>query len=509
RQRALRDSESKYRLLVENQTDLVIKVDKEGRFQFVSPSYCETFRYSEEDLLGREFMPRVHEDDRVSTLEVMEALEHPPHTAYFEQKAMTDKGWRWFAWVDTAVFDGDGRINGVIGVGRDITERKKLEEQLMRSQKMEAVGLVAGGIAHDFNNLLQSIFGNLHFALAAVQEEGALRDDLLATQKNAESAAELIRQLLTFSRKQPIEAKPTHLNQVIDGMTSMLRRVISESISLEFFPDQSLGVVCVDAQQIEQLLLNLCANSRDAMPDGGMLAISTKSVTDRQEVLSLFPDDPPPDGLALLRVRDSGHGMDEEVSDRAFEPFFTTKGIDQGTGLGLSSVYGIVQQHGGLINIESAVGVGTTVTVCFPVVEEEVRVAEAGAPFSPVEGSGELILVAEDDPQILDLARKILIQAGYGVLCAGNGRDAFALFEDNWDRISLVLTDIIMPGMGGKELRDRIVEHRPGFPVLFSSGYGINEIDAQGELHSTVPIIHKPYDGPTLVNRIRTLIAGR
>ncbi len=465
RQRALRASEAKYRLLVDNQVDLVVKIDNQGRFQFVSPSYCETFGMTEERLLGREFLPLVHEDDRATTSEAMKELYRPPHTAYMEQRAMTKQGWRWLAWLDTAVLDDGGNVSSIIGVGRDITARKHLEEQLQRSQKMQAVGQLAGGIAHDFNNLLQSIFGNLDFALDAVPDPSPLRDDLLAVQKSAGSAADLIRQLLTFSRQQRLEAIPIDLNSVIAEMTTMLRRVITENISLEFWPDGKHGVIAADPQQIEQLLLNLCVNSRDAMPDGGALIISTEAVNDRDEIQRLFPGKPHERGLVLLRVQDNGCGMDEDVLAQAFEPFFTTKSVDEGTGLGLSSVYGIVQQHGGVVEIESEPDSGTVVRVYLPVIDETAPEVAYPKKETPARGDGELILVVEDDPQILALACRTLSHAGYKVLDAQNGERAFSIFEEKIDDIDLVLTDIIMPGMSGKELRDKILTHKPGLPI--------------------------------------------
>jgi PAS domain S-box-containing protein len=506
RQQALRESEGKYRLLVENQTDLLVKIDNQGRFQFVSPSYCRMFGKSEEQLLGGEFMPLVHEDDRAATLEAMEGLNHPPFTAYVEQRAMTQDGWKWLAWIDTAILDDDGRVTGVIGVGRDITERKQLEEQLAQSQKMQAVGQVAGGVAHDFNNILQGIFGHLDFALAAVGEDGPLRNDLLAVQKSAESAAHLVRQLLTFSRQQQIEPVPTDLNAVVEGLMSMLRRVISEDISLEFRPGRDVGWVSVDPQQIEQLLLNLVVNSQDAMRAGGALTISTENLTDPMEIKSLFHETPSPTNLVLLCVQDDGSGMDEDVLAQAFEPFFTTKGVEKGTGLGLSSVYGIVQKHGGVIRMESSVGIGTTVKVYFPVVGDEVPGAPEKDRKEPEGGHGRIILVVEDDPKVLDLTCRILAQAGYGILCAENGESALSLFGEHSDSIDLVLTDIIMPGISGKDLRDRILERRSDVPILFSSGYGIADIDAKVTLEGAIEIIHKPYDAGTLLHRIEELI---
>lgn len=509
RQQALRASETKYRILVENQTDLVVKVDTDGRFLFVSPSYCKVFGKSEEEFLGGRFMPLVYKDDREPTTIAMETLFAPPHTAYVEQRALTRDGWRWLAWADSAVLDSDGKVVEIIGVGRDITERRMLEDQLRQSHKMEAIGQLAGGIAHDFNNILQAILGHLDFALSEQNVDEGLRQDLEEVQLSAERASSLTKKLLAFSRQQVIEPVDLDLNTLVAEMLNMLRRTISENISLKFRPGEGQHTVRADPQQIEQVLLNLCVNARDALPGGGRIEITTARA-------QLAPELGSTSGVTLegdfvvLRVSDSGIGMEADTLEQAFEPFFTTKETGHGTGLGLSMAYGIVEQHGGMISINSQPGQGTAACIYLPAIEGPVS-----PHFQPDfetrkhdPGGNETILVAEDDQQVRDIAKRTLSNAGYSVLTALDGLETITVFEEHRENIDLALLDVIMPGMNGSEVHDRIKHQKPNIKVLFSSGYSGSEIGARLDPTAQVEILRKPYRGEELLQRVRAILDG-
>ncbi|MBU1073382.1 PAS domain S-box protein, partial [bacterium] len=377
RQDALRESQEKYRLLVENQADLLVKVDTRGRFIFVSPSYCRTFDKTEEELLGQEFMPLVHEDDREPTAQAMENLYRPPHTCYVEQRALTRNGWCWLSWSDTAILDENGEVVEIVGVGRDITQRKDLEEQLFHSQKMQAIGHLAGGIAHDFNNILLAMIGYLRFALDKLDADDPVRADLLQIQKGTQQAHSLTKQLLAFSRQQVLRPANMDVNVAVEDMLKLLHRVIGEDITLEFKPGYEIGVIHADQGQIEQVLLNLCINARDAIEGQGRITIRTANA-DLDEEFCRINTWAEPGGYITLSVTDDGMGMDPETQTRIFDPFFTTKQLGHGTGLGLASVYGVVHQHEGMIRVESEPGAGSTFTVYIPRVRGDVEARPGG-----------------------------------------------------------------------------------------------------------------------------------
>ncbi len=365
RKRQLEEGRAKYRLLVENQSDLVVKVDLQGRFLYVSPSYCRTFGKSEEELLGHEFMPLVHEDDREATARAMQDLYRPPHRAYVVQRAMTKDGWRWLAWMDTAVLNENGAVEAIIGVGRDITRQRMLEEELFQSQKLQAIGQFAGGIAHDFNNILQAMMAHLELIQREASLPDACRKDLDDLVQDVHRAAELTRQLLAFGRRQKLVRVELDLNEIVRNTSSMLRRLMPDSIYLEFQPGEGVLKVRADRGKLEQVLVNLCVNARDAVSQNGSIVVKTFRRTVDDSECEAHPDLKAGEYIGLS-VQDDGCGMDAETLDHLFEPFFTTKSEQQGTGLGLATVYGIIHQHGGFIEVDSAVGLGSTFTVCLP-----------------------------------------------------------------------------------------------------------------------------------------------
>lgn len=499
RQRAVEESESRYKLLVENQTDMVVKVGLDGRFRFVSPSYCTTFGKTEEELLGEEFMPLVHAEDRESTEAALASLHRPPHSCYIEQRAMTATGWRWLAWADTAVLDERGEVVGIIGVGRDITQRKNLEDQLRQSQKLQAIGQLAGGVAHDFNNVIQAILGYLEFAISGVPSDSEVVGDLRQVEKAALRAADLTRQLLAFSRRQVLQPADVDLNAVITDTLGLLQRVIPENIDLSFHPGTGSRTVHADPGQIQQILMNLCLNSRDAMGSGGTLSIETGllEVDPAQESA-----EEPAGRWVFLDVVDTGIGIDEKDLDRIFEPFFTTKDVGRGTGLGLATVYGIVEQHGGHVHVESQPGQGTRFRVLLPRIAGAAPSCGSSRRAAP-RGGSETILLAEDEPMVRDVAMNILERAGYRVVSAVDGKDALAKFEENRESIDLVLLDLIMPKLNGRETSEAIHERDPGIPVVFTSGYIGDTLPEGSELAEGQEVLPKPYSRAELLLRVR------
>jgi nitrogen-specific signal transduction histidine kinase len=401
------------------------------------------------------------------------------------------------------VLDEQGEVLEIIGVGRDITERKQLEDQLRHSQKMQAVGQLAGGIAHDFNNIIHAMLGFLSFALDEAPEGTTLRDDLLKVKKSAERADSLTKQLLAFSRRQVIEVVDLDLNELISETLDMLRRLLSEAIVLEFHAGDQLGAVRADPQQIEQVLMNLCVNARDAIGKTGRIDISTRKEELDLSFCAAHPTASPGPHI-VLEVSDDGVGMSEETLEQIFEPFFTTKAVGAGTGLGLASVYGIVEQHHGVISVKSAVDQGTTVTVYLPRAVGLDTVVHRDEGVEHVEPGTETILVAEDDPEVCTLAKRILSEAGYRVVCATDGLEAAQIFEASSDEIDLVLTDVVMPQVNGRELHEWVMTLRDGVPVIFMSGYAGEELDLEGE----VDLLVKPFDRESLLERVRSMLDG-
>ncbi len=503
RQQALAESQEKYRLLVENQADMLVKIDTRGRLTFVSPSYCRTFDKTEDELLGQEFMPLVHKDDREATAQAMQGLYRPPHTCYLEQRAMTRDGWRWLSWSDTAVLDENGEVAEIIGVGRDITQRKELEEQLFQSQKLQAIGHLAGSVAHDFNNILLAMIGYLRFALDKIGAEDPVREDLLQIQKGTRQAHSLTKQLLAFSRQQVLRPENMDVGAAVDDMLNLLRRVIGEEIRLEYSPDDDVGVIHADTGQIEQALLNLCINARDAIEGRGRIAIAVRNA-DLDDAFCDTRSWAQPGAYVAISVSDDGAGMDDKTLGRIFDPFFTTKQLGHGTGLGLASVYGVVRQHQGLINVESAPGEGSTFTIYLPRVQGDVIDAEPEEQHVP-RVQDKTILLAEDNELVRAMTTRVLKRAGYEVMAVADGAEGLRVFLEHTDDIDLALLDVVMPAMGGHELRDSLVGVRPELPVLFTSGYDPDTIYSRLEDRQE-EVLNKPYEPDVLLRRLHELL---
>jgi len=396
---------------------------------------------------------------------------------------------------------------------QEIAERKKAEEerqrlqvQLMQAQKMESIGRLAGGVAHDFNNILTAILSYAELSLMKLSDDHPVRNHLIAVQNASEKAAALTHQLLAFSRRQILEMKVLDLNAVIQGMADMLRRLIGEDMLLELRPGAATSMVRADRGQIEQILMNLAVNARDAMPSGGRLVIKTDEAG---------PDDHwipgygamAPGAYVKLSVTDTGTGMTEDVRERIFEPFFTTKELGRGTGLGLATVYGIVKQHSGFIVVDSMPGRGTTFRIYFRLVEgpeTDRKLDQEIAGDLPL--GTETLLVAEDDPSVRGLVGEVLVPLGYRVLPASSGADAVATSDSFPDRIDLLLTDVVMPGMNGRQLAEVLRSKRPGIKALFMSGYAHDALSTQGILEPGVAMILKPLRPATLARQVRQVL---
>jgi PAS domain S-box-containing protein len=388
----------------------------------------------------------------------------------------------------------------------DVSDRKRLEQQLRQAQRIESVGRLAGGIAHDFNNLVTVIQGHTDLLLDGMAQDDPLRPDLLDIRQAGERAAALTGQLLAFSRRNVLQPRVLDLNRIVESMEGILRRVLGEAVELSFEPAPDLGAVRADPAQMEQILLNLVMNSRDAMPVGGRLTIRTFERRLEQDFVDSHLGSTPGPHVAV-EVTDTGHGMDVDTLALIFEPFFTTKDPGKGTGLGLAMAYGIVKQSGGYIDVESAPGQGATFVIYLPRLPDEVvEPVRKPAPASAGGRGSETILVVEDEPQVRALTARILASRGFNVLSAPTGRDAIATARAHVGPIHLLLTDVVMPGMGGSELAERIMEERPGTRVLFTSGYADDAVVRHGVFRRDTPFLSKPFTPAELADRVRRVL---
>jgi len=383
-------------------------------------------------------------------------------------------------------------------------ERKLLQAQLLQAQKMESIGRLAGGVAHDFNNILTAILSYAELSLMKLPEHDPLRGHLISIQEASEKAATLTHQLLAFSRRQVLEMKVVDLNDVIRGLAKMLTRMIGEDMPLELRTGATASFVRADEGQIEQVLMNLAVNARDAMPSGGRLVIETADANPDDAVLK-SQGVADPGQYVMLSVTDSGAGMSAEVRERIFEPFFTTKELGRGTGLGLATVYGIVKQHGGHIIVDSEPGKGTIFRILLPLTAGP-GPQQAAEPSGPLPEGTETLLVVEDDELVRGLIDEVLAPLGYRVLTTASGDEALKTSDSFPGHVDLLLTDVVMPGMNGRQLAEVMRTRRPGIKVLFMSGYTQDALSTQGILEPGVALIHKPLRAGTLARQIRQVL---
>ncbi|HWO10708.1 MAG TPA: ATP-binding protein [Polyangiaceae bacterium] len=484
--------------------DMLIVVSPTTLLKRVNPAFGEALGYDPTELLDVPFLNFVHPDDRARTLEVFEGLLHgKPAPPDFENRYRRRDGeHRYFSWRATA-----DPVTGVVyAVARDVTDHRAMETQLRHAQKMEAVGQLAGGIAHDFNNLLQAVLANAELGL-----QGAPPADLAECLREIEDAgrraADLTKQLLAFSRGQPLRPVPIDLNDLIGGLLKMLRRLIPESIVVELVPGHDLASVNADPSQLEQVIVNLCVNARDAMEQGGQLTIETENAVLNSRFCELHPW-ARAGRYVLLSVTDTGVGMTPGVQERIFEPFFTTKPAHQGTGLGLATVYGIVQQHDGLIQVDSEPGKGSSFEIYLPAggglatgVDTKVTA------LLPPRGQ-ETILLAEDEEQVRRVAVQILQRAGYRTIAAANGVEAVRLLRELEEPVHLALLDVVMPELGGPETWEQMRGLRQGLGlrVLFTSGYADQRY--RKRLPPGAEVLEKPFRTEELLRRVRRALDG-
>lgn len=410
-----------------------------------------------------------------------------------------------YAFGMSLLLDVHGKPMAISGVGRDITEHNKLEAQLQQAQKMEAIGTLTGGIAHDFNNILNVIMGYGQMVMDTLEAGSPAKEDMNTMLSAADKAAGLTKRLLLFSRKQLTEMKFVNINELIQDLQKMLLRMVNESIEFQLDLADLPLIVRADTGLIEQVLVNLCVNARDAMPRGGKLTICTavEEVTDKYDAAY---GDGKPGKYVLLTVADSGQGIDAEIQKKIFDPFFTTKEAGKGTGLGLAISYGIIKQHNGFIHVYSEPGRGTEFKIYLPLSEEAAAVTQITSVAVPVKGGQETVLVAEDEPSLRKLAMRILESFGYKIIVAEDGEEAITKFKENRESINLLMLDMIMPKKNGKEVADEISKISPGIKVLFASGYAMNAITAKEFAESGFDFIRKPYQSKNLLVKVREIL---
>jgi len=503
---ALRESEAKFRTLFEESRDVIYISVPGGRFLDINPAGVELFGYaSKEELLALDITHDLYVDaaerDRFVAL-----VDRTGYAKEYEVRMKRKNGEVLTVLItSTTVRDKSGNLTAFRGIMRDVTNQKNLEEQLLQSQKMEAVGQLAGGIAHDFNNILTAIIG-----YAGLLEMNLPTDDVLHSyvehiHSSSERAASLIQSLLAFSRKQVINPRPVDLNDIVRRIEKLLVRLIGEDIELRTVLGRKGLIVVADSLQIEQVLMNLSTNARDAMPRGGRFTIETSSAQLGPEFVLQDPD-LKPGHYALLSVSDTGSGMDEATRKRIFEPFFTTKEIGKGTGLGLAMVYGIVKQHEGHITVYSSKIQGTSFHIYLPLVSSRGIASLIEQRSDPVVGGTETVLLGEDDDTVRTMTASMLREFGYTVISAKDGEEALRKFEEHGDAIDLLILDVIMPRMNGKEVYDRVTKIDPGARILFTSGYTAEIIRTRGIIKPGLNFVQKPISMQDLLRKIRQVL---
>jgi len=500
---ALRANEQRFRALVEHSWDAVALFGPDGSILYGSPATTRILGYELDEFVRFNAFDLIHPDDRDAVVgRLTESMANPRgRVDVMARVRHKDGSWRYLEGVFTNLLD-DPSVNAIVNNYRDATERRSLEQQVIQAQKMEAVGRLAGGVAHDFNNILTAIGGYTDLLLADLPPDDPRRQDVDEIHRAADRAAALTQQLLAFSRRQVLQPKVVDLNALVQNVEKLLRRLIGEDVILAAVLAPDAGRVRADPGQIEQVIVNLAVNARDAMPGGGRLTIETRNV-ELDAAYAAEHRTVVPGPYVSIAVSDTGTGMSNDVQAHLFEPFFTTKEVGKGTGLGLATVYGIVKQSGGTIWVYSELGHGTTIKVYLPRVDDPADALTKAGPTDAASLRGtETILLVEDEPAVRAVARQVLTRQGYTVLEAPDGQAALTMVDATRPSIDLVLTDLVMPGMSGRILADNLVRRFPALRVLYMSGYTDDAIVRHGMLETGLAYLQKPFRPDALVQKV-------
>ena len=500
---ALRGSRDLLQEIIESSNDAIVAKDLEGRYVLINSSAARLLGRPAGEIVGRDDTALFPADQAARSREADARVRSGGESETAEEHVVVDGRRRTLLLTRSPLRDHDGRIIGVLGVARDVTQQRQLEERLSRAHRMESVARLAGGIAHDFNNLLTVVLGSAEILLDDLPRAYARRNDLEEIKTAATQAAQLTRQVLAYSRQQVLAPRLLDLNGLVGGMERTLRPLVGARIELALDLAAQSGAVRVDSAQLEQAVVNLVMNARDAMPGGGRLHLATRNVVVDE---AFAREHPPmrPGRYTTLAVRDSGVGMDEETQSHLFEPFFTTKPGRHGAGLGLATTYGIVKQSGGYIWTESAPDAGATFTIYLPWHEPLVAAAVPAADSSgAARGAGETVLVVDDEPAVRVVTKRILQRSGYAVLEAAGGAEALDALREHPGPVHLLLTDVIMPDMNGRDVARQVRGQRPGIRVVYMSGYSPEAIAHDGLLDEGAAFVRKPFESGLLLQTVR------
>ncbi|MGC8495138.1 MAG: response regulator [Syntrophobacteraceae bacterium] len=504
--RKVADAErERFMAAIEQAGETIMILGLDGIIQYVNPSFEQLTQYTRDDVLGQPFdILKSGEQDRALYDSIWKTVSSGATWSGTIVNRRKDGVLYTEEATISPVLNAMGKIVNYVAVKRDITEHLRLSEQLHQAQKMESVGRLAGGVAHDFNNMLGVILGHAEMAMEQIDRSHVLFGDLMEIRKAAERSAVLTRQLLAFARRQTSSPKLLDVNETLDGMLKMLRRLIGEDIDLAWLPGRNIWTIKIDPSQIDQILANLCVNARDAITGVGKITIQTENTCFDKAGSSEHPELMPGEFVAIT-VSDDGCGMDKKTLEHIFEPFFTTKEVGKGTGLGLATVYGIVKQNQGFIEVFSEPGRGTRFKIYLPRTEEQTKEKSPARLKRDLRGK-ETVLLVEDEEPMLALGRTILQRHGYEVLATRSPAEALEMAKHHPGPIHLLITDVVMPEMNGKDLRDRLVEVKPGFKNIFMSGYTADVIAHHGILDANVNFLQKPFSIHNLVERVREVL---
>ncbi len=504
---ALQASEKKFRDLLQDIQLVAVMLDRNGKITFCNDYLLGITGWTGEEVLSKNWFDLfVPEDVRDSVKSLFQdGIAEGNISSHYENPIVTREGsLRLILWDNTVLRDHEGNVIGTASIGVDVTEQRKIEEHLRQSQKIEAIGLLAGGVVHDFNNILTSIMGYGSLLNEKIPVTSPLHPYVSHIIASSERAASLTNSLLAFSRKQVIDLRPLNINDIVLGIKQILDRLIGEDIEFKAMTASNDLIVNADKNQIEQVLINLATNARDAMPNGGRLTVTTEEVEVDEQLIRMYRYSEA-GKYAVISVSDTGKGIDEKIKDHIFDPFFTTKEVGKGTGLGLAMVYGTIKQHNGFVNVDSKPGEGTIVRIYLPLALSRVRVQEkeSSAPFSL---GNETILLVEDNDDVREVTKIMLQELGYAVIEAVDGEHAVRLFRENKNSVQLVVSDILMPKQSGGDVHNELKKIKPDVKVLFISGYSADILTQKGIIGESVNFISKPLRPAALSRKLREVL---